>query len=94
MRPYLSSDKPTLNAFMALGYEAWKEARRTLQMLLSANESALRDDISLRSRSVQFFFFRSHFSIALSLTLDFEKKQTKKKTDNESAELQKQHQDL
>lgn len=48
MFPY----KPTLNAFMDLGYEAWREARRTLQVLLSANESTLRDDISLRSRSV------------------------------------------
>uniref|UniRef100_A0A668RTP0 Fumarylacetoacetase n=1 Tax=Oreochromis aureus TaxID=47969 RepID=A0A668RTP0_OREAU len=36
---------------MALGYEAWREARRTVQMLLSANESTLRDDMSLRSRS-------------------------------------------
>uniref|UniRef100_A0A665T7M3 Fumarylacetoacetase n=1 Tax=Echeneis naucrates TaxID=173247 RepID=A0A665T7M3_ECHNA len=44
-------DQPTLNAFMALGYEAWREARRTLQMLLSANEPTLRDDISLRSRA-------------------------------------------
>lgn len=43
--------KPTLNAFMALGYDAWREARRTLQVLLSANESTLRDDVSLRSRS-------------------------------------------
>ncbi|XP_056871840.1 fumarylacetoacetase [Takifugu flavidus] len=34
---------------MALGYEAWQEARKTLQMLLSANESTLRDDVSLRS---------------------------------------------
>uniref|UniRef100_A0AAQ4QU76 Fumarylacetoacetase n=1 Tax=Gasterosteus aculeatus aculeatus TaxID=481459 RepID=A0AAQ4QU76_GASAC len=41
----------TLNAFMALGFEAWTEARRTLQMLLSANESTLRDDVSLRSRA-------------------------------------------
>ncbi|KAM9319172.1 fumarylacetoacetase [Pholidichthys leucotaenia] len=44
-------DQPTLNAFMALGYDAWKEARRTLQVLLSANESTLKDDISLRSRA-------------------------------------------
>ncbi|KAG7220833.1 hypothetical protein INR49_031572 [Caranx melampygus] len=28
-------DQPTLNAFMALEYEAWREARRTLQMLLA-----------------------------------------------------------
>ncbi|KAL2088990.1 hypothetical protein ACEWY4_015889 [Coilia grayii] len=44
-------DQPTLNAFMSLGYEAWKEARRYLQKLLSANESILRDDVSLRSRA-------------------------------------------
>uniref|UniRef100_A0A7N5ZYE8 Fumarylacetoacetase n=1 Tax=Anabas testudineus TaxID=64144 RepID=A0A7N5ZYE8_ANATE len=43
-------DQPTLNAFMALGYEAWREARRTLQVLLSATESTLRDDVSLQSR--------------------------------------------
>uniref|UniRef100_A0A3Q3WXL7 Fumarylacetoacetase n=1 Tax=Mola mola TaxID=94237 RepID=A0A3Q3WXL7_MOLML len=36
---------------MALGYEAWREARRTLQMLLSDNESILRDDVSLQSRA-------------------------------------------
>jgi hypothetical protein len=36
---------------MGLGYEAWREARRTLQQLLSANETTLRDDVSLRSRS-------------------------------------------
>ncbi|XP_035507696.1 fumarylacetoacetase [Morone saxatilis] len=44
-------DQPTLNAFMDLGYEAWREARKTLQLLLSANESTLRDDVSLRSRA-------------------------------------------
>uniref|UniRef100_A0A8C8IPD1 Fumarylacetoacetase n=1 Tax=Oncorhynchus tshawytscha TaxID=74940 RepID=A0A8C8IPD1_ONCTS len=44
-------DQPTLNAFMGLGYEAWREARRSLQQLLSANETTLRDDVSLRSRS-------------------------------------------
>ncbi|CAK6970421.1 fumarylacetoacetase [Scomber scombrus] len=43
--------QPTLNAFMALGYEAWRESRRTLQVLLSANENTLRDDVSLRSRA-------------------------------------------
>lgn len=75
MCPYLFSDKPTLNAFMALGYEAWQEARRTLQMLLSANESTLRDDISLRSRSVHFFFFfRNQFCVLLKLILDLKKK--------------------
>ncbi|KAF7648435.1 hypothetical protein LDENG_00156980 [Lucifuga dentata] len=44
-------DQPVLNAFMALGYEAWKETRTTLQILLSASESTLRDDFSLRSRA-------------------------------------------
>ncbi|XP_043991844.1 fumarylacetoacetase isoform X3 [Gambusia affinis] len=44
-------DQPTLNAFMSLGYEAWSEARRTLQNLLSDNESTLRDNVSLRSRA-------------------------------------------
>uniref|UniRef100_A0A672GUG6 Fumarylacetoacetase n=1 Tax=Salarias fasciatus TaxID=181472 RepID=A0A672GUG6_SALFA len=44
-------DQPTLNAFMALGYEAWREVRRTLQVLLSANESTLRDDVGLRTRA-------------------------------------------
>ncbi|KAF7212644.1 fumarylacetoacetase isoform X2 [Nothobranchius furzeri] len=44
-------DQPTLNAFMALGYEAWKETRRTLQALLSVNNSTLRDDVSLRTRA-------------------------------------------
>ncbi|KAI2662966.1 Fumarylacetoacetase [Labeo rohita] len=44
-------EQPTLNAFMALGYDAWREARKFLQMLLAANESTLRDDVSLRSRA-------------------------------------------
>ncbi|KAM9831874.1 fumarylacetoacetase [Neosynchiropus ocellatus] len=43
--------QPTLNAFMALGFDAWKETRATLKTLLSADESALRDDVSLRSRA-------------------------------------------
>uniref|UniRef100_A0A8C1YQ22 Fumarylacetoacetase n=1 Tax=Cyprinus carpio TaxID=7962 RepID=A0A8C1YQ22_CYPCA len=44
-------EQPTLNAFMALGYDAWREARKCLQMLLAADESTLRDDVSLRSRA-------------------------------------------
>ncbi|XP_007258217.3 fumarylacetoacetase [Astyanax mexicanus] len=44
-------DQPTLNAFMGLGYDAWKEARRYLQKLLAANESTLRDDVTLRTRA-------------------------------------------
>ncbi|XP_024136922.1 fumarylacetoacetase isoform X2 [Oryzias melastigma] len=43
--------QPTLNAFMDLGFEAWREARRSLQTLLSTSESRLRDDVSLRSRA-------------------------------------------
>uniref|UniRef100_A0A8C8MD20 Fumarylacetoacetase n=1 Tax=Oncorhynchus tshawytscha TaxID=74940 RepID=A0A8C8MD20_ONCTS len=58
-------DQPTLNAFMGLGYEAWREARRSLQQLLSANETTLRDDVSLRSRSASsdytdFYSSRDH----------------------------------
>uniref|UniRef100_A0A8C1DB36 Fumarylacetoacetase n=1 Tax=Cyprinus carpio carpio TaxID=630221 RepID=A0A8C1DB36_CYPCA len=44
-------EQPTLNAFMALGYDVWREARKCLQMLLAADESTLRDDVSLRSRA-------------------------------------------
>ncbi|XP_041663528.1 fumarylacetoacetase [Cheilinus undulatus] len=44
-------EQTTLNAFMALGYEAWRETRRTLQVLLSANESTLRDNAILRQRA-------------------------------------------
>nr|XP_006628683.1 PREDICTED: fumarylacetoacetase isoform X1 [Lepisosteus oculatus] len=44
-------DQPTLNAFMALGHEAWREVRQVLQKLLSADEPTLRDDVSLRSRA-------------------------------------------
>ncbi|KAM8887809.1 fumarylacetoacetase [Synchiropus picturatus] len=44
-------EQPTLNAFMALGFEAWKETRATLKTLLSATDSTLRDDVSLRSRA-------------------------------------------
>uniref|UniRef100_A0A672SI88 Fumarylacetoacetase n=1 Tax=Sinocyclocheilus grahami TaxID=75366 RepID=A0A672SI88_SINGR len=44
-------EQPTLNAFMALGYDAWREARKCLQMLLAADQSMLRDNASLRSRA-------------------------------------------
>uniref|UniRef100_A0AAZ3PQ53 Fumarylacetoacetase n=1 Tax=Oncorhynchus tshawytscha TaxID=74940 RepID=A0AAZ3PQ53_ONCTS len=53
---FSTPENPTLNAFMGLGYEAWREARRSLQQLLSANETTLRDDVSLRSRA---FFHKS-----------------------------------
>ncbi|KYO21098.1 fumarylacetoacetase [Alligator mississippiensis] len=44
-------DQPTLNDFMGLGCEAWKEARAFLQKLLSAREPVLRDDSELRKRA-------------------------------------------
>ncbi|XP_024372480.1 fumarylacetoacetase [Physcomitrium patens] len=42
----------SLNAFMALGRPAWKEARVTLQKLLSADEPTLRDNDELRSKAI------------------------------------------
>ncbi|XP_019389253.1 PREDICTED: fumarylacetoacetase [Crocodylus porosus] len=44
-------DQPTLNNFMGLGREAWKEARASLQKLLSAREPMHRDDSELRKRA-------------------------------------------
>ncbi|KAI8469420.1 MAG: Fumarylacetoacetase [Monoraphidium minutum] len=41
-----------LNGFMALGRPAWREARGTLQQLLSAGEGALRDDAALREAAI------------------------------------------
>ena len=40
--------EPTLNAFMALGQPAWREARQTLTRLLRRDEPTLRDDSGLR----------------------------------------------
>ncbi len=42
----------TLNAFMAMGRPAWREARKTISELLAANEPRLRDDASLRERAL------------------------------------------
>nr|XP_034987389.1 fumarylacetoacetase [Zootoca vivipara] len=44
-------DQPTLNRFMALGWEAWTEARAFLQKLLSHKEPSLRDNVELRKRA-------------------------------------------
>jgi len=44
--------EPTLNDFMALGRPAWREARATLQELLSAENHTLRDDVTLRRRAL------------------------------------------
>ncbi|MFV2071452.1 MAG: fumarylacetoacetase, partial [Thermoanaerobaculales bacterium] len=40
--------EPTLNAFMAAGRPAWREAREVLTRLLRFDEPALRDDAGLR----------------------------------------------
>ena len=40
----------TLNAFLALGRPAWREARSTIVHLLSADTPALRDNLPLRRR--------------------------------------------
>lgn len=39
----------TLNAFMALGKDAWAECRATLTRLLAADEPQLRDNQALRA---------------------------------------------
>uniref|UniRef100_A0A8C8YTZ7 Fumarylacetoacetase n=1 Tax=Prolemur simus TaxID=1328070 RepID=A0A8C8YTZ7_PROSS len=44
-------DQPALNSFMGLGQAAWKEARASLQDLLSAGRARLRDDAELRKRA-------------------------------------------
>lgn len=42
-------DQPSLNAFMALGRNAWREVRGRLQHLLSKEEPTLRDNEALRN---------------------------------------------
>ncbi len=42
----------SLNAFMALGRPAWREARAALTRLLSQGEGALRDDAALRKQAI------------------------------------------
>ncbi|KAJ8621514.1 hypothetical protein MRB53_030043 [Persea americana] len=44
--------QPSLNMFLGMGRPAWKEARSTIQKLLSAEEPKLRDDKSLREKSL------------------------------------------
>ncbi|EDV29672.1 Fumarylacetoacetase [Trichoplax sp. H2] len=43
-------NESSLNSFMGLGRDAWKEARATIQRLLAANEGIIRDDGKLRSK--------------------------------------------
>ncbi|XP_071789348.1 fumarylacetoacetase-like [Asterias amurensis] len=54
--PHLSEcrdvfDKPVLNDLMGLGPPVWKEARQTLQKILSADDPTLRDNAELRGRA-------------------------------------------
>ncbi|XP_050234451.1 fumarylacetoacetase [Mercurialis annua] len=44
--------QPNLNKFIALGRPAWKQARSTLQKLLSSTECALRDNENLRTKAL------------------------------------------
>jgi fumarylacetoacetase len=44
--------RPALNAFMALGPAAWREARATVSRLLRADEPTLRDSAALRARAL------------------------------------------
>lgn len=44
-------ESQTLNDFMSLGFDAWHEARQTLQNLLSSTCPTLRDDSDLRARA-------------------------------------------
>lgn len=45
-------EQATLNAFMALGHAAWREARQTLTHLLEANTPTLRDNAPLRDAAL------------------------------------------
>nr|CAD1831383.1 unnamed protein product [Ananas comosus var. bracteatus] len=42
--------QPSLNMFLEMGRPAWKEARSTLQKILSADEPVLRDNATLREK--------------------------------------------
>src|SRR5262245_47186627 len=44
--------RPTLNAFMALGRPAWREARQTIRHLLQAATPTLRDSEVLREAAL------------------------------------------
>ncbi|GAA0164570.1 hypothetical protein LIER_39819 [Lithospermum erythrorhizon] len=44
--------QPNLNKFLELGRPAWKEARSSLQNLLSATEPKLRDNVNLRDKAL------------------------------------------
>lgn len=44
--------QPNLNKFLEMGRPAWKEARATIQKLLSSTEPALRDNASLKQKAL------------------------------------------
>ncbi|AMT96808.1 MULTISPECIES: fumarylacetoacetase [Psychrobacter] len=48
--PYF--DKPTLNAFIDSGRDNWTQARKTIQMLLSSDNDALRDNQDLQKKAL------------------------------------------
>lgn len=48
---------------MALSYKAWKEARETLQDLLSLNNPILQNNADLRARYVQFIKYKLCFRL-------------------------------
>jgi fumarylacetoacetase len=50
MRQHRVFEQPALNAFLALGKEAWSETRATVSRLLRADEPALRDQATLLER--------------------------------------------
>jgi fumarylacetoacetase len=58
--------QPTLNAFMALGRPAWREARNRLIQLLRADEPTLRDDSAVRKAA---FHPRSRIEMLLPATI-------------------------
>jgi fumarylacetoacetase len=45
--------RPTLNPFMALGYDVWQDVRQIVQQLLPAETPTLRDNADLRRRALR-----------------------------------------
>ncbi|KXS09514.1 Fumarylacetoacetase [Gonapodya prolifera JEL478] len=64
--------KPNLNDFMALGREAWREARSTLQRLFAEHSTTIRDSPTLRQKIlVPVEATTSHLPFAVSDFSDF-----------------------
>ncbi len=65
-------DRDTLNAFIALGRSAWAHARSRIGELLRADHAELRDNASLRARSlVPMREARMHLPVAIDGYTDF-----------------------